>query len=63
MDIKGTVCDPGNVCSQISVTLDFSSVAGSSSDGYQLFAIAFSSVLSCFLIAYGAGTVVKIFRG
>ena len=63
MEIQGTICDPSNVCNQISLTLDLSNVAGTSGDGYQLFAVAFSSVIVCFLTALGVGSVIKIFKG
>ena len=48
MEIQGTICDPSNVCNQISLSLDLSNIAGNSGDGYQLFAVAFSSVIVCF---------------
>lgn len=62
MQINGTVCDPSNVCSQVSVALDFSNIVGTSGDGYQIFAIAFSSVIGCFLIALSVGYVIKMFK-
>lgn len=62
MQINGTVCDPSNVCNQVSLVLDLSNAAGTSGDGYQIFAIAFSSVIGCFLLALSVGTVIKTLK-